>query len=127
MTRLLWICFGGALGTGARYLVSGWVLKAMGPAFPYGTLAVNFIGSFLLAAVMQVGLTTDMMSPTVRLTLATGVLGGFTTYSTFSYETFGYMQEGAWGAATLNIVVTVVSCLAGCLLGFVTARSLVGS
>ncbi len=80
MSRLLWICLGGAVGSGARYLVSTWVLAALGPAFPWGTLAVNAIGSFLLGALMHVGLSTDLLSPTLRIALSTGVLGGFTTF-----------------------------------------------
>lgn len=69
MSRLFWICLGGALGTGARYLVSLWVLRTLGPAFPYGTLIVNGAGSFLIGAVMHVGLTTDLLSPSLRLVL----------------------------------------------------------
>jgi CrcB protein len=126
MMRLLYVCLGGAFGSGARYLVSGWMLAALGPGFPYGTLTVNVVGSFVLAALMHVGTTTTLVSPTVRLTLATGVLGGFTTYSTFSYETFRYLQEGAWALAAANVGATVIGCLAGCAAGFVAARSLVG-
>ncbi|HET9209989.1 MAG TPA: CrcB family protein, partial [Thermoanaerobaculia bacterium] len=87
MARFLWICLGGAAGTGARYLLSGWLLRAAGPGFPWGTLAVNVIGSFLLGLILQVSLTTTLISPTLRLALTTGVMGGFTTYSTFNYET----------------------------------------
>ena len=87
MTRFLWICVGGAAGTGARYLLSGWALATLGASFPWGTLAVNVLGSFLLGLLMQVGITTSLLSPTLRLALTTGVMGGFTTYSTFNYET----------------------------------------
>src|SRR4029077_352228 len=87
MSRFLWICLGGAAGTGARYLLSGWLLRAAGPGFPWGALAVHVIGSFLLGLIMQVSLTTGLVPPTLRLALATGVIGGFTTYSTFNYET----------------------------------------
>ena len=59
MPRFLWICLGGAAGTGARYLMSGWVLQRLGGSFPYGTLAVNVLGSFLLGVIMQVALTTE--------------------------------------------------------------------
>jgi CrcB protein len=125
--RFLWVCLGGAAGTGARYLLSGWLAARLGPAFPYGTLAVNLAGSFLLAAVMHVGLATAALPPTARLAVATGVMGGFTTYSTFSYETFGYLREGALGLAALNVSVTLLGCLAACWLGFAAARWLVGS
>jgi CrcB protein len=126
MTRFLWICVGSAIGGGARYLLSGWTLGLLGASFPYGTLAVNAIGSFLLGAVMFTGVETTMMSPTLRLALATGVLGGFTTYSTFSYETMRYIQEGAWAIAIGNVLVTVIGCLVACLLGWAGARWLVG-
>ena len=76
---------------------------------------------------MHVGLTTAMMAPTVRLVLATGVMGGFTTYSTFNYETLEYLREGAFGIAALNVAVTLVVCLAAGALGLALARWLVGS
>ena len=127
MPQFLWICLGGALGTGARYLLSGWVLKMLGPSFPFGTLAVNVIGSFLVAALMVVGTETTLMPPTLRLVLTAGVLGGFTTYSAFSYETLKSFQDGAWQVAALNVFVTVVGCFAACLLGWVCARRLIGA
>jgi fluoride exporter len=126
MERFLWICLGGALGTGARYLLSGGVLKLLGSSFPYGTLAVNLLGSFLLGGLMHVGLTSDAISPTLRIALATGALGGFTTYSTFSYETMRLLQEGAWLPAALNVALTVTLCLAACFVGFASGRWLVG-
>ena len=126
MVRLFWICVGGAFGSGARYLLSGWVLEQFGPAFPSGTLAVNAIGSFLLGALMFLGVEAGMMPPTLRLAVTTGVMGGFTTYSTFSYETMRYLQEGAWMLALLNVTVTVVGCLIACLLGWGAAHWLAG-
>ena len=126
MVRVLWISLGGAVGTAARYLLSGWLLRALGPAFPYGTLAVNVIGSFLLGAIMHVGLNTTLLSPGARLVLSTGVMGGFTTYSTFNYETLQYLQEGAWGLAGLNVSATLVICLVAGALGVAAARLVVG-
>lgn len=121
-TRLLWVCLGSALGGGARYLLSGWTLKLLGASFPYGTLAVNVTGSFLVGGVMFAGAEAGALPPTVRLALATGVLGGFTTYSTFSYETVQYLHEGAWGLALLNVAVTVAGCLVACLLGWAVTK-----
>lgn len=126
MGRFLWICLGGALGTGARYLLSGWLARLAGPGFPYGTLAVNVIGSFLLGLLMQVSLSTETFSPTVRLTLTTGVMGGFTTYSTFNYETLRLVQEGSWLLGAANLGITVASCLAAGLLGVFAGRFLAG-
>ena len=127
MARLLWICLGGAVGTGARYLLSGWLLRTAGPGFPWGTLAVNVLGSFLLGLIMQVAVATDLLSPTLRLTLTTGVMGGFTTYSTFNYETLQYLQQNDWLLGSLNLAVTVAACLAAEALGLVAGRLLAGT
>jgi len=127
MPQLLWICLGGAVGTGARYLLSGWTMAALGPAFPFGTLAVNVIGSFLLSVLMVTGTETAAMSPALRLTLTTGVMGGFTTYSTFSYETLQYLLDGGWWLGILNVLATVIGCLVASLVGFLFARWLVAA
>ncbi len=126
MSRFLWICLGGAAGTGARYLMSGLVLQRLGGSFPYGTLSVNVLGSFLLGTVMQASLTTGL-APTVRLALTTGALGGFTTYSTFNYETLQYLREGAWLFGFLNILITVLACLVAGVIGLFAARWALGS
>lgn len=124
--RFLWICLGGAAGTGARYLLSGWLLRVAGPGFPWGTLAVNLVGSFLLGLLMHVALTTELLSTTARLALTTGVIGGFTTYSTFNYETLRLFQEGAWLLGILNLAATVVGCLIAGALGLLSGRFLTG-
>ena len=87
---------------------------------------VLMIGSFLLGLIMPVALGTALLSPTLRLTLTTGVLGGFTTYSTFNYETLQYLQEGAWAMAGLNVATTLLLCLAAGALGVAVARGLLG-
>ena len=125
MTYLI-VFLGGGLGAALRHGINILSLRWLGTAFPYGTLAVNVIGSFLLGAIMQVGLNTTLLSPDARLVLGTGVMGGFTTYSTFNYETLRYMQEGAWGLAGLNLSVTVVTCLVAGVLGTAAARVMVG-
>jgi len=126
MSRFFLVCLGGAFGTGARYLVSGWVPKVLGAGFPYGTFAVNVVGSFLIAVLMFVGTETTAMPATTRVVLTTGVLGGFTTYSSFSYETMKLLQEGAIGLALANVGVTVIGCLVACLLGWAGARWMFG-
>src|SRR5438067_558620 len=104
MSKFLWICLGGAVGTGARYLVSGWVLNILGTSFPYSTLTVNVVGSFLIGIIMHLGLATDLLPPTARIVLATGVMGGFTTYSSFNYETIQYFQDGETLRGVVNIL-----------------------
>ncbi len=127
MPRFLWVCLGGAVGTGCRYLLSGWLLRLAGPGFPYGTLAANVIGSFLLGAIMHLALATESIPPTLRLFLTTGVLGGFTTYSTFNYETLRYFEDNALLLAFTNLGVTVLACLIAGLGGVLVGRLLVGS
>jgi CrcB protein len=125
--KALWIGLGGALGTIARYQLDGWVQRLAGGAFPFGTLAVNAIGSFLIALTMQVGLRTDLLSPALRIALTTGVLGGFTTYSTFNYETLTFASEGEWQLAAVNLGATVLGCLVAGVLGVVSGRALVAA
>ncbi|XXX82209.1 fluoride efflux transporter CrcB [Sorangium sp. So ce134] len=121
MVRLLLLGLGGALGTLARYAVGLWCQRRTGGAFPYGTLAVNVVGSFLLGVIMQLSATTDLLGTTARLTLGVGVMGGFTTYSTFDYETLKLLQDRARLTAGINLVATVAGCLVGGLLGIALA------
>jgi CrcB protein len=127
VSRFLWICAAGALGTGARYLLGGWILRLAGPAFPWGTLTVNVLGSFLISAILHTALAVEGFNPTLRLALTTGLMGGFTTYSTFNYETLRYFEEGAAGLGLLNLGGTAVACLVAGWLGLLTGRWLVGS
>jgi len=122
--RLFWICLGGAAGTAARYLLGGWLLDRMGPAFPWGTLAVNLGGSFLIGFVMETSLLTGAINPTLRLALTTGVLGGFTTYSSFNYETLRLAEGGVWLTASANVGATLLGCWVAGLLGVGAARLL---
>lgn len=126
MARFLWICLGGAVGTGARYLLSNWLFKLAGPGFPYWTLAVNVLGSFFLALLLALAMTTEAFSPTLRLALTTGFLGGFTTYSTFNSETLVLLQGDAWPLGLANLGITVVACLAAGLWGLLAGRALAG-
>ena len=125
MTRFALICLGGAFGTGARYLLGGAVTRWAGPEFPYGTLLINVLGSFLIGVVQQVGLSTLLIPETLRLVLAVGVMGGFTTYSSFSYETIRLLEAGSWMAATLYVVLTTALCLACCVAGLSLGRVMI--
>ncbi len=125
-SRFLLVCLGGAIGTGARFLLSAWALEKLGPSFPWGTFLVNAIGSFLLAVVLYAGVEAEALSPTARLALGTGVMGGFTTYSTFSFESMRYLQEGAWTLAFVYVVATIGVCLVACMAGWASARAIFG-
>lgn len=122
MARFLLICFGGALGTGARYAIFVWAARVIGTGFPYGTLLVNVVGSFLLGFLMQLSLSTQIVGGDARLILGTGILGGFTTYSTFNYETLTLLREGSWGIAAANTAGTLIGCLAAGAVGIVFVR-----
>jgi CrcB protein len=121
MARFLLICLGGAAGTGARYLFSTAMTRAFGN-FPFGTLGVNVIGSFLASVLMVLALERSAISPDTRLILVTGVMGGFTTYSSFNYETIHLAQSGAAGLAVVNVALTLIACLAAGLAGIWVAR-----
>lgn len=122
MVQFLWVCAGSAAGGGARYLMSLGAMRLFGSGFPYGTFVVNLLGSFLLSAIMFVGTETTMLSPTARIALSIGLMGGFTTYATFSYETLKYLQDGTWALALANVLVTVLGCLAAAWLGWAVAK-----
>jgi CrcB protein len=127
MGRFLLVCLGGAVGTGARYALSAWCRDMFGPSFPVGTLAVNVIGSFLLVVIMHVGLNSEIISPMTRITLGTGVMGGFTTYSSFNYETLQLLRDRDYWTGALNLLATLIGCFVAGLLGLALARRIVGS
>ena len=122
MARFLLICLGGAVGTGARFLFSTAMTRAFGN-FPFGTFGVNVIGSFLASVLMVLALERSALSPDLRLILVTGVIGGFTTYSTFNYETLHLAQSGSVGLAVANVALTLVACLAAGAAGLWLARA----
>jgi CrcB protein len=125
MERFVWICLGGAVGTGARYLIASWAAQRLGSTFPYGTLIVNLSGCFAIAAVMHVALALGW-SPTARAAATIGFLGGLTTYSSFNYETTRLLEEGALRAAGANAALTILGGLAAGWLGLLCARQLIG-
>jgi CrcB protein len=124
MERLLLVAAGGALGSALRYLVATAALGWLGPAFPWGTLFVNLTGSFLIGLVQALAFEGLVLGEDTRLFLTSGVLGGLTTYSAFSYESVRLMESGASGSAWLNIVGTTAACLALCFLGLWAGRVL---
>ena len=124
MSRVVLICVGGAVGTGVRYLAGVLAVHWLGAGFPYGTLAVNLAGAFLIGLVQ--GLALGLIPEGLRLFLVVGVLGGMTTYSAFSYETVRLMTLGAWGKASANLALTNCLCLGLCWLGLAAARVVTG-
>ena len=123
MERFLWICLAGAIGTGARYLIALWAAQRLGSVFPHGTLIVNLIGCFAIAALMHAALTLGW-PPTVRAAATIGFIGGLTTYSSFNYETLHLAQSGAGGLAVANVLGTVLLCALAGIAGIWLARAL---
>jgi fluoride exporter len=124
--RALLISLGGAIGTLARYLTAVAAARMFGVDFPWGTLGVNLFGAFAIGFVQTLGLDALLISDDARLFLSTGIMGGLTTYSAFSYEAVRLAEIGAWPQAALYVVVTTVACLGLCYLGMGAGRLLVG-
>ena len=115
--RIALIALGGAMGAVLRYTMTGWVQSLGGSRFPWGTLAVNVLGSFVLAYLIAVQLGAVSGPFGDRHFWAIGLLGAFTTYSTFSYETVALFSAGDWTAALANVISSLVLGLAAALLG----------
>lgn len=126
MLNYLWIMVGGALGTGARFWLSGFIAQRIGEFFPIGTLAVNISGSFIIGLFAAVAdpLGPFLIAPKFRQFFMIGVCGGYTTFSSFSLQTLDLAQDGDWLKATLNSVLSVVGCLVAVWLGRVLGLSL---
>ena len=124
MGRFLLVCLGGAIGTGLRYLTAIAAAQWFGAEFPYGTLIVNLAGGFIIGLVQELGLEALLIPDNLRLFLTTGIMGGMTTYSAFSYETVRLMEANAWSQAWINILVTTTVSLGLCFLGIAVGRGL---
>ena len=122
--KVLYIALFGGCGCAARYLVSGWTYQLLGRGLPWGTLVVNVAGSFLLGLLLDLNLRSTLFSPDVRVGLTVGFMGGFTTFSTFSYETVRLIEEGSWVQAGGNVLLNVLVCIMFAVLGIYIARQL---
>ena len=120
--NILMIGAGGFFGAILRYLVSGWAHRMAGTSFPYGTLTVNVLGSFLLGFFFIIAQERFMISPQIRSFIAIGLLGAFTTYSTYSFESIMLLKEAMYILATLNITLNLVLGLFAVWLGMTLAR-----
>jgi CrcB protein len=125
--RLIWyVALGGAVGSVARYLVGVAVQGRSGLEFPVGTVLINVTGSLLLGFLIRYALATPAITPEVRALLATGLCGGYTTFSTFSYETVALIEDGDWRRAALYVGLSVVGSIIGVMLGMAGARQVLG-
>jgi CrcB protein len=116
---ILAVAAGGAIGAVARYLLAVRLYSELGLGFPWGTLGVNILGSALLGVVIGLVEERSAFTPETRSFLTIGVLGGFTTFSTFVYEGWGYLRDGDAGISVLYITLSVI----GCLLAFTVAHA----
>ncbi|MCU0492854.1 MAG: fluoride efflux transporter CrcB [Chloroflexaceae bacterium] len=123
MLNIAVIALGAALGANARYGLSLWAAERFGTAFPYGTFIINVVGSFLIGLVMAWSLTRAPLSEPLRLLVVTGILGGFTTFSSFSYEAYALIVNGNWPLALLYWLGSVGLGFLGVVLGFALVRA----
>jgi CrcB protein len=117
---LLYIALGGVIGTLLRYVIGGWVHQSTGTWLPWGTLIINVSGSFLLGFIMR-ATQSVIISPELRGMLTIGLCGAFTTFSTYTYETFALVQEGAWGRAALYSFGSLAAGFAALVAGTIVA------
>ena len=122
MRTVLAVALAGALGALARWGVGSWFGHRF-PSFPWGTLVINVSGSFILGVLFAVLVERNAGSPTMRVALMTGLLGAYTTFSTFSLETFRLFEDGATGSALANIGLSVCLGLLGVWLGITAGRA----
>jgi CrcB protein len=124
MYQILAIAGGGAIGAVLRYWMSTGVYAVVGRNFPYGTLAVNVLGSLLMGLLFVLLIERMAANSLWRAALMVGLLGAFTTFSTFSIETLNLMEEGAYGRALINVALSVLLCVAAAWLGVKLGRQL---
>lgn len=124
MGKYFFIGFGGFIGSVCRYGLSGFVYKILGDRFPYGTLTVNFLGCFTIGLLMMLFEERWLVQPNVRLFLTVGILGGFTTFSTFSYETIEIFRGGNISFGLLNMFGSIILCLGATWAGSIAGKLL---
>ncbi|HTD24389.1 MAG TPA: fluoride efflux transporter CrcB [Terriglobales bacterium] len=122
MQAYLWVSLGAILGAGFRYFLSRYVAKVLSPTFPYGTLIINVSGSLVLGFFLIWTTERVLADPRWRLFIAIGFCGSFTTFSSYAFETFAYMEQGQWHLMAANILANNILCLAAVIGGAALAR-----
>lgn len=124
MRQLLAIAAGGAVGSLLRFLMSNWVHLVAGRSFPYGTLVVNVLGCLIMGFLFVLFIDRLTDNPVLRTGILIGVLGGFTTFSSFSIETFNLIEQGSWAKAVVNMSASLMLCVGATWIGVVLGRQL---
>jgi len=124
LSNLALVCLGGAAGSGTRFLVASFVARSIGAALPWGTLAVNLLGSFAIELVLARLMGPGPLLNAGRLLFVTGFMGGFTTYSSFNHETVALLRSGNLSGAFIYAGFTALGALAFGLAGFALGRAL---
>ncbi|HUI30709.1 MAG TPA: fluoride efflux transporter CrcB [Candidatus Acidoferrales bacterium] len=122
MVKNMLVFVGGGIGAVFRYFLAGWIYRAVGTDFPYGTLVVNVIGCFVIGLFMTMAEDRFLIIPSMRIFVAVGIIGGFTTFSTFNFETLELLKDGAFTLGLLNIGASIVLGLLATWIGAVVGR-----
>ena len=118
----LWIALGAIVGASARYFLSGYIARAFSSTFPYGTLIINITGSLLLGFFLIWAEDCVLVDPRWRWLVAIGFCGSYTTFSSYAFESFAYLEQGQWLAMAANVVANNALCLASVIAGAAVAR-----
>jgi len=120
---MLVISLGAIFGANARWVISRYLAKIIGPVFPYGTLVINVVGSFIVGFFMIWATERVLLDPRWRLLIVIGFCGAFTTFSSFAFETMAYFEQGQWLLMTTNFIANNLLCLGAALAGMSLARA----
>ena len=124
MNDFLVISAGAIVGANARWVISRFAARVLGPVFPYGTLFINATGSFVVGFFMIWASERVLLDPRWRLLLVVGFCGAFTTFSSFAFETMAYFEQGQWMLMVINFISNNLLCLGAALAGMALARAL---
>jgi len=118
------VSLGAIAGANLRYILSRYAAKVLGPVFPYGTLMINILGSFIVGWFMIWTTERVLVDPRWRLLIVVGFCGGFTTFSSYAFESMAYFEQGQWGLMAANILANNLLCLLAAVAGMALARVL---
>lgn len=122
IVNFLVVSAGAIVGANLRYIISRYAAKVLGPVFPYGTLIINMVGSFIVGWFMIWTTERVLVDPRWRLLIVVGFCGGFTTFSSYAFETMAYFEQGQWLLMVTNFLTNNLLCLTAALAGMALAR-----